>query len=96
VRPAVLTIDAQLNAHPRNHPGRPWAGVLIGPEEATCDQPLVVLDANRVDGAILVSVFTMYRHDPSCSIDFWREHFGRFVPVKPVDPSALAITNIVT
>ena len=25
------TIDAQVHAYERNHPGRPWAGTLVGP-----------------------------------------------------------------
>ena len=29
------TIDAQVHAYERNHPGRPWAGTLVGPEEMT-------------------------------------------------------------
>ena len=29
------TIDAQVHAYERNHPGRPWAGFLQGPPEVT-------------------------------------------------------------
>ena len=34
----MLTIDAQVHAYERNHPGRPWHGVLAGPPEVTGDQ----------------------------------------------------------
>lgn len=91
----MLTIDAQVHAYERNHPGRPWAGVLTGPDEATGDQTIAVLDANRIDGAILVSAFTMYRYDPSYAIEVWRKHPGRFALVRPVDPADPAVTDIV-
>ena len=25
------TIDVQVHAYERNHPGRPWVGTLVGP-----------------------------------------------------------------
>jgi hypothetical protein len=28
---AWMTIDAHVHAYERNHPGRPWAGTLVGP-----------------------------------------------------------------
>ncbi len=83
----MLTIDAQVHAYERNHPGRPWHAVLAGPPEVTGDQTVAVLDANKVDGAILVSAFTMYRYDPSYALEVKRRHPGRFAVVKPVDPS---------
>ena len=61
----MLTIDAQMHAYERNYPGRPWHGVLAGPPEVTGDQMVAEMDAAGVDGAILVSAFTMYRYDPS-------------------------------
>jgi hypothetical protein len=45
------TIDAQVQAHERNHPGRPWAGTLVGPEEMTGDLMVAAMDAVGVDGA---------------------------------------------
>ena len=29
----MLTLDAQVHAYERNHPGRPWVGTLAGPAE---------------------------------------------------------------
>ena len=64
----MLTIDAQVHAYERDHPGRPWAAVLHGPPEVTGDEMVAAMDAVGVDGAILVSPFTMYRYDASYAI----------------------------
>jgi predicted TIM-barrel fold metal-dependent hydrolase len=83
----VLTIDAQVHAYERDHPGRPWAAVLAGPPEVTGDDMVAAMDAVGVDGAVLVSPFAMYRYDASYAIDVHRKHPGRFGLVKPVDPT---------
>ena len=31
------TIDVQVHAYEKNHPGRPWHGFLQGPDEVTGD-----------------------------------------------------------
>lgn len=82
-----MIIDAQLHAYERNHPGRPWHAVLAGPAEVTGEQTVAVLDANGVDGAILVSAYTMYRYDPSYALEVYKRHPGRFALVRPVDPA---------
>lgn len=33
----MMLIDSQVHAYERNHPGRPWAGFLTGPDEVTGD-----------------------------------------------------------
>jgi L-fuconolactonase len=81
------TIDAQVHAYERDHPGRPWAAVLHGPLEVTGNQMVAAMDAVGVDGALLVSPFTMYRYDASYAIDVRAKHPGRFALIKPVDPS---------
>ena len=53
----MVTIDAQVHAYERDHPGRPWAGVLTGPAEVTGDAMVAAMDAVGVDGAVLVSPF---------------------------------------
>ena len=58
-------IDAQIHAYERNHAGRPWAAVLQGPAEVTGDDMVAAMEAVGVDGALLVSPFTMYRYDAS-------------------------------
>ena len=83
----MLTIDAQVHAYERNHPGRPWAGVLRGPAEVTGDDMVAAMDAVGVDGALLVSPFSMYRYDASYAIEVHAAHPGRFGLIKPVDPT---------
>jgi L-fuconolactonase len=83
----MLTIDAQVHAYQRDHPGRPWAGVLRGPPEVTGDQMVAAMDAVGVDGALLVSPFSMYRYDASYALEVHTAHPARFGLIKPVDPS---------
>ena len=83
----MLTIDAQVHAYERDHPGRPWAGTLVGPPEVTGDDMVAAMDAVGVDGAVLVSPYSMYRFDASYAVEVHRKHPGRFGLVKPVDPT---------
>ena len=80
-------IDSQVHAYERNHPGRPWQGTLVGPDEVTGDQMVAAMDAVGVDGAILVSPFSMYAYDASYALEVYGRHLGRFGLVKPVDPN---------
>src|SRR6202795_2081576 len=81
----MLTVDSQVHAYQRNHPGRPWLGTLVGPAEVTGDAMVAAMDAVGVDGAVLVSPFTMYGYDASYALEVHRQHPGRFGVVKPVD-----------
>jgi L-fuconolactonase len=83
----MLTIDSQVHAYERNHPGRPWVGVLHGPAQVTGDDMVAAMDAVGVDGALLVSPFAMYRYDASYALEVYAAHSGRFGLIKPVDPS---------
>jgi hypothetical protein len=80
----------------RNHPGRPWAGTLVGPGEMTGDQMVVAMDAVGVDGAVLVSPFSMYRYDPSYVLEVEAKHLDRFCLVKPVDPNDPAVADSIS
>ena len=91
----MLTIDAQVHAYERNHPGRPWHAVLTGPPEVTGDQMVAEMNAVGVDGAILVSAFTMYRYDASYAVAVQKRHPDRFAVVKPVDPANPAAAEII-
>jgi L-fuconolactonase len=91
----MLTIDAQVHAYERNHPGRPWHAVLTGPPEVTGDQMVAEMDAVGVDGAILVSAFTMYRYDASYAVVAQKRHPDRFAVVKPIDPANPAAAEII-
>jgi predicted TIM-barrel fold metal-dependent hydrolase len=86
-------IDAQVHCYERNRPERPWAGVLVGPDEMTGDQMVAAMDAVGVDGAVLVSPFTMYQYDPSYVLEVEAKHADRFCLVKPVDPSDPAVAD---
>jgi len=70
------------------------AAVLTGPPEVTGDQMVTAMDAVGVDGAILVSAFTMYRYDASYAIAVQKRHPDRFAVVKPVDPANPAVAEI--
>ena len=89
------TIDCQVHAYERNHPGRPWAGFLAGPEEVTGDQMVAEMDKLRVDGALLVSPFSMYRYDASYALEVYTRHPGRFGLIKPVDPADPAVAETI-
>jgi predicted TIM-barrel fold metal-dependent hydrolase len=91
----MTTIDAQVHAYERNHPGRPWVGVLQGPPEVTGDQMVAAMDAVDVDGAILVSPFSLYQFDASYALEVHAKHPDRFGLVKPVDPNDPAVVEIV-
>jgi len=80
------TIDAQVHAYERDHPGRPWANVLAGPPEVTGEQMVAAMDAVGVDGALLVSPFTLYGYDASYALAVHAAHPARFALIKPVDP----------
>jgi predicted TIM-barrel fold metal-dependent hydrolase len=53
------------------------------------------LDAVGVDGAILISAFSLYRYDASYSVTVQRAHPGRFALVKPVDPHDPAVAEVI-
>ena len=88
-------VDSQVHAYERNHPGRPWVGTLYGPAEVTGDQMVAAMDAVGVDGAILVSPFSMYRYDASYALEVYRAHSDRFRLVKPVDPTDPAVIDAI-
>ena len=79
------TIDVQVHCYERNHPGRPWTAVLAGPPEVTGPDMIKGMDSVGVDGALLVSVYTMYRWDASYAVAVQKAYPGRFGVIKPVD-----------
>jgi predicted TIM-barrel fold metal-dependent hydrolase len=81
-------IDAQVHAYERDRPERPWIGHLAGPAEVTGDDMVAAMDRVRVDGAILVSPYSMYRYDASYAQEAQARHPGRFGLVKPFNPAA--------
>jgi len=91
----MLTIDAQVHAYERNHPGRPWDSFLQGPSEVSGDDMVAAMDAVGVGGALLVSPFSLYRYDASYAVQVHAAHPGRFGLIKPVDPTDPAVADIV-
>ena len=61
-------IDVQVHAYERNHPARPWAGKLHGPQSANGEEMVAAMDAVGVDAAIIVSTFNRDRYDPSYAL----------------------------
>jgi L-fuconolactonase len=91
----VITIDAQVHAYERDHPGRLWLAVLAGPPEVTGDDMVAAMDAVGVDGAILVSPFTMYGYDASYALAVRAAHPGRFGLIKPVNPADPGVADTI-
>ena len=80
------TIDSQIHAYERNSPARPWSTVPPWPEEVNGDDMVAAMDAVGVDGALLISPFSMYRYDGSYALAVYAKHPGRFGLIKPFDP----------
>jgi len=89
------TIDVQVHAYERNHPGRPWAGTLHGPAEVTGDQMVAAMEEVGVDGAVLVSPFSMYAYDPSYALEVYAKHPTKYRLVRPVDPNDPAVADTI-
>jgi predicted TIM-barrel fold metal-dependent hydrolase len=96
-RPVIMpTIDCQVHAYERNHPRRPWLAALTGPDEVTGDQMVAAMDEVGVDGALLVSPFTMYGYDAGYAIEVHKAHPHRFGLIKPVDPGDPGVAETIT
>ena len=87
------TIDSQVHAYERNSPERPWQGFLDGPDEVTGDDMVAAMDAVGVDGALLVSPYSMYRFDASYALEVYAKHPGRFGIIRPLDPESETIAE---
>src|SRR5580704_17302469 len=91
----MAIIDVQVHAYERNHPGRPWAGHLHGPQSANGEEMVTAMDAVGVDGATIVSTFNLYRYDPSYALEVYAKYAERFRVVKPIDPTDPAVDEVV-
>ncbi len=91
----MRTIDVQVHAYERNHPGRPWVGQLHGPQSANGAEMVAAMDAVGVDAAIIVSTFNLYRYDPSYALEVYRTYPDRFRVVRPIDVTDPAIDESV-
>jgi predicted TIM-barrel fold metal-dependent hydrolase len=91
----MMIIDSQVHAYERNHPGRPWVGHLHGPPEVTGDQMVAAMDEVGVQGALLVSPFSMYGFDASYALEAYAKHPTRFGVIKPVDPTNPKVGDVI-
>src|SRR5256712_12829955 len=92
----MAIIDSQVHSYEANTPKRPWYRVPNWPDHVTGDEMVAAMDKVGVDGAISVSPFSMYRHDPSYPVEVQQAHPGRFALVKPVDPDDPAVADVIT
>jgi predicted TIM-barrel fold metal-dependent hydrolase len=56
---------------------------------------VAAMDEVGVDGAVLVSPFSMYRYDASYAVEVFAKHPTRFRLVKPVDPTDPGVTDTI-
>ena len=87
------TIDSQVHAYERNSPERPWQGHLEGPDEVTGDDMVAAMDAVGVDGALLVSPYSMYRYDASYALEVYAKHPGKFGLIRPFNAESDTIAD---
>ena len=78
-------IDSQVHAYEPNTPSRPWKGFLQGPKQVTGDDMVNAMDAVGVDGALLVSPFSLYGYDASYALEVHSKYPNRFGLIKPFD-----------
>ena len=90
------TIDVQVHAYERNHASRPWVGHIAGPDHVTGDEMAAAMDAVGVNGAILVSPFSLYRYDASYALEVYAARPERFRLVKPVDTTNVGIADVIS
>lgn len=90
-----MIIDSQVHAYDANKPERPWRSVSNWPAHVTGDEMVVAMDAVGVDGAILISPFSLYGYDASYAVQVQQRHPTRFALVKPVDPDDPAIAEVI-
>ena len=86
------TIDCQVHAYDRNDESN-YRAVLAGPQTVTGEQMVAAMDAVGVDGALLISPFTIYGYDSSyCEgvADRYPDRFGLIAPFDPNSPTVAA------
>jgi L-fuconolactonase len=88
-------IDSQVHAYDANKPERPWQHVPNWPAHVTGDEMVVAMDAVGVDGAILISPFSLYGYDASYAVQVQQRHPKRFALVKPVNPGDPAVADVI-
>ena len=87
------TIDSQVHSYERNRRERPWQGFLQGPDEVTGGDMVAAMDAVGVDGALLVSPFSMYHYDASYALEVYDRHPTKFGLIRPFNPHSETIED---
>ena len=80
------TIDCQVHAYDRNDENN-YRAVLAGPATVTGDEMIAAMDAVGVDGALLISPFTIYGYDSSYCEAVAAQYPDRFGLIAPFDPN---------
>jgi hypothetical protein len=55
----------------------------------TGDQMVAAMNSVGVDGALLVSPFSMYDYDPSYAIEVHNKYLGKFGVIRPFGPESM-------
>ena len=87
------TIDVQVHAYEKNTPSRPWAGFLQGPDEVTGDDMVAAMDQVGVDGALLISPFSLYQYDASYALAVYAQHPNRFGVIRPINAQSDTVAD---
>ena len=87
------TIDSQVHAYARNPPERPWGAFLEGPDEVTGDDMVAAMGAVGVNGALLISPFSLYGYDASYILDVYAQHPSRFGLIRPFDSQSETVED---
>ena len=66
---------------------------MTGPDEVTGDDMVAAMDAVGVDGALLISPFSLYRYDASYALEVYAKHPGRFGLIRPFDPQSETVAD---
>src|SRR6201994_4155036 len=88
-------IDSQVHAYEANTLKRPWHTVPNWPDHVTGDEMVAAMDKVGVDGAILISAFSMYGYVASYAVEGQEAHPGRLAIVKPVDPDNPDVADVI-
>lgn len=89
----IPTIDVQVHAYEKNTPSRPWAGFLQGPDEVTGDDMVAAMDKVGVDGALLISPFSLYQYDASYALAVYAQHPNRFGVIRPINAQSDTVAD---
>ncbi len=64
---------------------------MPGPDEVTGYGMVTAMDAVDVDGALVISPFSLYSYDASYAMEVYGAHPNRFGLIKPFDPRSEAV-----